>query len=36
MLAQVSGARDGAHVTACPVVTPEMAKLRVPTEGARS
>jgi peptide/nickel transport system ATP-binding protein len=36
ILAQVPGARGTGHLTACPVVTPEMAKLRVPTEGARS
>jgi oligopeptide/dipeptide ABC transporter ATP-binding protein len=35
-LAPVPGARGAAHVTACPIVTPEMAKLRVPTEGVRS
>jgi peptide/nickel transport system ATP-binding protein len=35
-LMPVVGARSGAHGTACPIVTPEMAKLAVPTEGARS
>jgi peptide/nickel transport system ATP-binding protein len=35
-LLPVASARSGAHLTACPVVTPEMAKLGVPTEGARS
>jgi oligopeptide/dipeptide ABC transporter ATP-binding protein len=35
-LAPVSGARGTGHVTACPIVTPEMAKVRVPTEGVPS
>src|SRR4051794_41594940 len=35
-LAPVVGSRGPEHVTACPIVTPEMAKLRVPTEGVPS
>jgi oligopeptide/dipeptide ABC transporter ATP-binding protein len=35
-LAPVAGARSGEHWTACPVVTPEMAKPGAPAEGARS
>ena len=35
-LAPVAGSRGIGHVTACPIVTPEMAKVRVPTEGVRS
>jgi len=35
-LAPVAGSRGPSHVTACPIVTPEMAKLRVPTEGVPS
>ncbi len=35
-LAPVAGARGIEHVTACPIVSPEMAKLRVPTEGVPS
>jgi oligopeptide/dipeptide ABC transporter ATP-binding protein len=35
-LAPVAGSRGVGHVTACPIVTPEMAKLRVPTEGVAS
>jgi peptide/nickel transport system ATP-binding protein len=35
-LAPVAGSRGIEHVTACPIVTPEMAKLRVPTEGVPS
>jgi oligopeptide/dipeptide ABC transporter ATP-binding protein len=35
-LAPVAGSRSAAHVTACPIVTPEIAKVGVPTEGARS
>jgi peptide/nickel transport system ATP-binding protein len=36
ILEPVSGTRGAAHVTACPIVTPEMGQLRVPTEGVRS
>jgi oligopeptide/dipeptide ABC transporter ATP-binding protein len=35
-LAPMAGARGIEHVTACPIVSPEMAKLRVPTEGVPS